>query len=446
MSDASYQSDRSSFRAWGVVVLLTAAYILSFIDRQILGLLITPIKASLSLSDTQIGLLMGPAFAIFYVTLGWPVGWLADRSNRRNIIVAGVTLWSIMTAACGLSRSFGQLFLARIGVGVGEATLTPSVLSLIGDLFPRTRRARATSIYMAGVPLGTGMAYLVGGKVSGALRAAGTIDLPLFGPVEGWQAAFLAVGLPGLVISLAILFIREPKRQSAGPTVSSQAMSIPATLRFIAARWQAYASLSLGMCAITSIAYAAGWNAALFERTWQWRIDQTGFWIGMTYVILGPIGAFTGGLVGDALTRRGHPDGVFRACFVGVGIVVVGASLFPLMPSAELALVFNILAVFGNAFGTGMGSASIVTLAPGPVRAQAAALYLMTINLLGLLLGPTMVGWLADHVYTTPTGVGPAMATVAFGVGIPALLIFWFGRPYYAAEVAKNDAAARSGL
>jgi MFS family permease len=422
-----------------VVALLTVAYVLSFIDRQILGLLITPIKQSLALTDTEIGLLMGPAFAIFYVTLGWPIGWLADRANRRNIIAAGVALWSLMTAACGLSSSFVQLFFARIGVGVGEATLTPSALSLIADLFPRTQRARATALYMAGVPLGTGIAYVVGGKVTGALRAAGTLDLPLLGAVAGWQAAFLAVGLPGLVVALAVLAIREPARHAAerqdAPTTP---LSLIAALGFIARRWRAYAPVALGMCAVTTSTYAGGWNAALFERVWQWRIEQTGLWIGLNYLVFGPLGANAGGAAGDALTRRGAPDGVYRACFIGVGIVVVGATLFPLAPSPVAAVALNAVAVFGTAFASGMGSASIVTLAPGPLRAQAAAIYFAIINLLGLMLGPSLVGWLADHVYTAAGGVGPAMATVSLLIGVPGLLILWAGLRPYAAEVSHG--------
>ena len=293
MSTASATST-SSWRAWGAVALMTLAYILSFVDRQILGLLITPIKSSLQLTDTQLGLLMGPAFAIFYVSLGWPIGWLADRANRRNIIAVGVALWSIMTAMCGMSRSFGSLFLARIGVGVGEATLTPSVLSLIGDMFPKGRRARATAIYMGGVQLGTGLAYLVGGKVSGALSKAGTVDVPVFGHIEGWQAAFLGVGLPGLLVALAIMAIREPVRQKAP---DETALSLWAALGYLGSRWTSYLPVGLGMCAVTTAAYAGGWSAALFQRTWQWDVATMGFWLGLAYIVFGPLGAVAGGMI-----------------------------------------------------------------------------------------------------------------------------------------------------
>lgn len=432
-------SSTSSLRAWCAVALLTLAYILSFIDRQILGLLITPIKGSLQLTDTQLGLLMGPAFAIFYVSLGWPIGWMADRFNRRNIIVAGVALWSIMTALCGLSRSFGQLFLSRIGVGVGEATLTPSALSLIGDMFPKGSRARATAIYMGGVQVGTGLAYLVGGKVSGMLSKAGTVDVPIFGAIEGWQAAFLAVGLPGLLVALAIMGIREPARLKAGDE-PTEALSLWAALRYIGSRWTAYVPVGLGMCAVTTAAYAGGWTAALFQRTWSWPIETMGFWLGVNYLVFGPLGAVVGGMISDAFIARGMSAPTYRACWIGIGFTSVAATLYPLMPSPELALALIACSIFGNAIGTGMGSASMVVMAPGIVRAQAVALYLMTINFLGLLIGPTMVGVLTDHVFTDKAGVGHAMATVQIGVAIPALLIMWAGWKPFVREMKANAA------
>lgn len=441
MSTPSSTSGTSSFatpwRAWGAVALLTLAYILSFIDRQILGLLITPIKSSLQLTDTQIGLLMGPAFAIFYVTLGWPIGWLADRANRRNIIAAGIALWSIMTAFCGLSRSFTQLFFSRIGVGVGEATLTPSVLSLIGDMFPKGSRARATAIYMGGVQVGTGLAYLVGGKVSGALSKAGTVEVPLFGAIEGWQAAFLAVGLPGLIVALAVMFIREPARQKVVGE-ASEAYSLWDALRYFGSRWTSYLPVGLGMCAVTTAAYAGGWSAALFQRTWQWDVATMGAWLGLAYIVFGPLGAVAGGMINDALVARGVNAPTYRTCWMGVAFTSVAATIYPLMPTPELALVFIACSIFGNAVATGMGSASMVVLAPSNLRAQAGALYLMTINFLGLLYGPTMVGVLTDHVYTDVSGVGPAMSTVQIGIAIPALLILWLGLKPFVREMEAN--------
>lgn len=257
--------------AWSVVGMLTLAYVLSFIDRQILGMLITPIKASLHLTDTELGLLMGPAFAFFYVTLGWPIGWMADRINRRNIIATGIALWSLATAACGLSMNFTQLLWSRLMVGVGEAALTPSALSLMADYFAPKSRPRAIAVYSTGIYLGSGIAYLGGGALVGMLQDAGGVTLPVFGAVEGWQAAFLALGIPGVLVALLMLLIREPtRREDTGQ--AGEALTFAESRQYFGQRWTAYLPVCLGMCATTTIAYIAGWNIVWFQRIWDWKI------------------------------------------------------------------------------------------------------------------------------------------------------------------------------
>ncbi|MFQ5635441.1 MAG: MFS transporter, partial [Gammaproteobacteria bacterium] len=199
--------------AWYTVVLLTVAYIFSFIDRYILGLLVEPIKSDLGLSDTQIGLLLGPAFALFYTTMGLPLGWLADRARRTWIIGAGITVWSLATAACGLARSFGQLFAARVSVGVGEASLSPCALSMIADAFPEERRGKPVAFYSATLTLGAGIASLAGASVLAWSKSVPGIELPGVGQVAPWQFAFIAVGLPGIPLAVLMFFLREPVRQ-----------------------------------------------------------------------------------------------------------------------------------------------------------------------------------------------------------------------------------------
>jgi MFS family permease len=203
--------------AWFVVGVLLLAYTLSFIDRMILSLLVGPIRADLGISDTQMSLLMGFAFAIFYSLLGVPLGWLADRGNRKALIVGGVAAWSLMTAVCGLARGYGGLFLARIGVGVGEATLSPAAYSMLGDYFPRERLGRAMAVYSIGVPLGSGVALVAGAFVVRFVTEGAPVPLPLLGALEPWRLAFLIVGLPGLLVAALIaLAIREPARRGPG--------------------------------------------------------------------------------------------------------------------------------------------------------------------------------------------------------------------------------------
>ena len=196
--------------AWYVVCILTIAYMFSFLDRQILALLVEPIRADLNISDTQMSLLQGLAFGIFYTLLGIPIGRLADRRSRRSIIAIGISIWCVMTAACGLAKNFGQLFLARVGIGIGEATLNPSAYSLISDYFPREKRARPMSFYNMGVSLGAGTAMVLGGQIISWVFSQPQPVLPLVGTLFHWQVVFIMVGLPGLLIAFLMVTVREP--------------------------------------------------------------------------------------------------------------------------------------------------------------------------------------------------------------------------------------------
>ena len=278
MSDVQAETIRTeppypnSRYAWYVTTLLLLAYILSFVDRQIMGLLVEPIKADLGLSDGQLGLLLGPAFAVFYVTMGVPIGWLADRKSRRTIIGAAITVWCFLTAACGLSRTFEQLAIARIGVGAGEAVLTPSALPLIADYFPQKTRARAVSLYMSGISLGSGIAYFAGGPLIAVLLTMPPFIIPLYGELLAWQTAFLVVGLPGLLLALLMLTVKEPLRRgliAIKEQSGHQSGELPFkdSMAFLGKRWRAYGSLFFGMSVATLVGYTGLWNAALFQRT-----------------------------------------------------------------------------------------------------------------------------------------------------------------------------------
>ncbi|MBM3515979.1 MAG: MFS transporter [Alphaproteobacteria bacterium] len=421
--------------AWSVVGMLTLAYVLSFIDRQILGMLITPIKASLHLTDTELGLLMGPAFAFFYVTLGWPIGWMADRINRRNIIATGIALWSLATAACGLSMNFTQLLWSRLMVGVGEAALTPSALSLMADYFAPKSRPRAIAVYSTGIYLGSGIAYLGGGALVGMLQDAGGVTLPVFGAVEGWQAAFLALGIPGVLVALLMLLIREPtRREDTGQ--AGEALTFAESRQYFGQRWTAYLPVCLGMCATTTIAYIAGWNIVWFQRIWDWKIQDIGLWIGISYLITGPLGTLSAGWLTGRWLGHGDRGAPFKVCFIGIVIGGIFAGLFPLMPTPELAFVINAITLGAGAFSTAAGATSVVALAPARLRAQASAIYFLIINLIGLSVGPPLVGILTDRVFTGPSGISPALFAVGVGISIPAILIMWAGLRPYAREAA----------
>ncbi|MDX2222868.1 MAG: MFS transporter [Rhodospirillaceae bacterium] len=430
--------------AWTVVVLLLLTYIVSWLDRQILSFIIGPIKASFALNDTQVGLLLGPAFAIFYILLGIPVGWLADRKSRKVIIACGIALWSLMTAASAFARNFTHLFLARIGVGVGESVLTPSALSMISDYFPKEKRARAVSLYMSGISLGTAIGSMLGGWIVGRVTATPEITLPLFGAMESWKATFLIVGLPGLVLAAVMMLVREPYRRDKIALDGSRVAdtTIGQALAYFWQRRSSIGALWVGQTAMTITGYAQFFNPELFRRTWGWGMTEIGFAIGAIFLVCGPGGANFGGWLADRFTKAGDRGGPMRATLIAITLLIPTSIIYPLMPTPELALAGLALSTIGGAMASACGAAATVAVAPNQVRAQATAVYWVIINLAGLFIGPPLVGLLTDQVFGDPAALKYGLAIVPALVGLPCILLQWWGLGHYRAEVARLEAAA----
>lgn len=424
--------------AWCVLALLAAAALMSFVDRFILSLLITPIKDSLHLSDFQIGLLMGPAFAICFAIFGVPIGWLADRANRRTIVAAGIALWSVMTAWCGLAKSFGTLFVARMGVGMGEAALNPCVVSLVSDYFPPTVRARAIGLYMTGAFLGAGSAYIVGGQAVAVIESWPPLTLPIVGTLLSWQVAFLIVAAPAAVLAVLMILVPEPRR-NAEPSESHP--SPLNGLKHVAANLPAYAGVFLGMSGTTAISASSFWSPALFERAWGWPVERSGTVIGLIILATGIPGANIGGWIADRLTRNGRADGPLITCLIGSIAMAPGFSLYPLMPSGEAAAALLCVAFFGLAVATGVSPAAVGAVSPARFKAGIAGLFFMTINLLGLFLGPPTVGLIADAL-PGADGLRLALSSTFAVFGIATIAVLWWGlRPFrrMAESVAEAD-------
>lgn len=421
--------------AWYVVVLLTLAYLVSFVDRQILGLLAEPIKRDLGISDVQMSWLMGLSFALLYVGLGIPIGWLADRRSRKHIIAAGITVWCLMTAACGLAKSYGQLFMARVGVGVGEAALTPPALSLISDYFPRERVGRAIGFYTMGISLGMGVAYIVGGKVIGWVMNAPPLVLPGVGELYAWQSVFLVVGLPGLVLAALMLTVKEPLRR--GRLNQGAALSLGDAARYLIKRWRIYGSLVLGKTVLTIVGYSLFWVPAMFGRTWGWDIPAVGLWFGLVLLIFGPLGTNLGGWLGDFLYQRGLADGMVRTLIVCICILAPTYAIAPLMPSAELALLCYIPATLTSAAATAAGNAALMIVTPNELRAQVSAVALLVISVSGLIIGPTVVAMFTDYYFGDEAALRYSMAIVPALFGALSLAVVLWGRRFYAEEVAR---------
>ncbi|WP_244649935.1 spinster family MFS transporter [Sphingomonas sp. CFBP 13706] len=372
------------------LTLLTLTYFFSYMDRQILAILLERIKADLVLTDTQLGLLSGLVFAIFYATLGIPVARLADRTSRRNIIAVSLTIWSAMTAMCGLAQNFTQLMLFRIGVGIGEAGSSPPSHSIIADLYPPEKRAGAMAVYSLGVVLGAGFGTLIGGVVAHSY---------------GWRVAMMTVGLPGIALAVLVrLFMVEPRRglSDAGPVAAPAPM--PSVAQGFASMWASAPArhLVVGVTLTSMIGYAlTGWGPSFMQRSLGISMLDVSRYIALPGALFGAISALAGGKIADVLAKRHGLHVQSRVVLVMKGLSLPFALAFYLIDVPVIAIgSYFIYLIFANSY-LGPSFALIQHLAPLKTRAMWAAITLLVINLVGLGLGPTMVGWLSDLLKPT---------------------------------------------
>ncbi len=365
-----------------VLGVLVVVYVFNFVDRQILAILLEPIKRDLGVSDTAMGFLTGPAFALFYAFAGVPIARLADASVRRSVIAAGVAVWSLMTAVSGLARSYAFLAAARIGVGVGEAAASPSAHSLISDYFPPARRATALSIYNMGANVGIMLGLWLGGWL---------------GQSVGWRAAFMIVGLPGLAVALLVrVTVREPARGLSEGRAAPDALP---PLREVAGHMLAQRSFR-HICMVASLFSFANYGLSVWGPTFLIRLHgmglgEAGFWMGLVQGVGGAAGTFLGGWLSDRLGRR---DPRWRIWVPGLGgaVAVPLMAFFLLWPDVAPGLVAYAVAIVGLLFFVGTCYSLTQSLAPLRMRAQASALILLSISLIGLGVGPLAVGVLND--------------------------------------------------
>ena len=414
---------------WLVVAILMVAYVFSFVDRQILNLLVGPIRRDLGISDTQMSLLMGFSFAIFYTILGIPLGRLADSQSRRRLIVAGVVVWSLMTALCGLARSYWQLFLFRIGVGVGEATLSPAAYSMIADYFPPERRATAISVYAMGIYLGSGIAFLVGGLVIQFAVAQGAVVLPLVGEIRPWQLVFFVLGGSGIVFSLAFLIVKEPPRLG----VDAHASQVPFG-EVVAHLWKNRCTIlchNLGFAMIAFCSYGtAAWVPTFFIRTFNWKAGEVGIVYGLIVMVFGCLGILFGGWLSDRWLRQGKPDAALRVGILASSVAIAGG-VYLVANTGTLAAILMVPSVFALGMPFGAAPAAILAIVPNQMRGQTAAVYLFIVNLIGLGIGPTAVALVTDYVFANDLALKWSMLIVGSVANLAAIAFLWAGlKPY----------------
>jgi MFS family permease len=434
-SDRSYPSTPW---AWYTVAILLCAYIFSFIDRQILNLLVAPVRRDLGITDTQMSLLIGFSFALFYSVLGLPFGRLADSVNRPRLILVGMFTWSLMTGCCGLISSYGQLFLLRMGVGIGEATLSPAAYSMISDSFPPAKRSVPFSVYTMATYVGGGFAFLFGGLL---LRSFGTREmfhLPLIGVVRPWQTLFLLLGVTGILFVLVLLTLRDPSRKGARvlATVPGkekvERIPLKEVWKYFAQNRITLVALILGMALEALAAYgSSAWVVTFLVRNHHMTASQAGIQFGLAQIFSGALGMLAAGKLVGWLMKRGYRDAYMRVAVFSLAAWFVPGVLFPLLPHTITAVAMIYIATFFLCMPTCLIPAAIQELVPNAMRGQATAVYLLIVNLIGLGIGPTAIALVTDRVFGFDAAVRYSLLIVTVSACVLAELLFLIGLRSY---------------
>jgi MFS family permease len=422
------EKGKSSARyAWYVLLVLTGMYMFSFVDRQILSLLVPFIKRDLGVSDSRIGLLQGLSFALFYTLMGLPIGRLVDTYSRRNVIAVAVVVWSIFTSSCAGTKSYLSLFLTRIGVGVGEAGLSPAAYSLISDYFPKERIGTAISVYYFGLFVGSSLALLVGGITVDALAHIPTISVPIIGAIASWRVTFLIVGLPGLLFALLAFTIREPLRQNLllGDGGKPVKTSFREAFVQMGLRWQSVVGIPVGMIFQSTCNYAlTAWIPVYFPRIHGWTASETGKALALIMIVFACPGMYIGGILSDRWQKRGVVDGPIRVALISAVGIFLFLTPATMVSDARWTLVLLAIGMFLMSLPMGTSVAALQLIFPNQVRGQVAALFLFFLNLGGMTMGPYVPGWLNDYVFYNERMLGTSLSLTIGAASILMLLVF----------------------
>ncbi|MEU6263212.1 spinster family MFS transporter [Saccharopolyspora shandongensis] len=447
MTDELLPEVRKSYRyQWYVVAVCMIAYVFSFVDRQILSLMIEPIKRDLNLTDTQFSLLNGLAFSLLYSFMGLPIALLADKRSRPLIISIGIAFWSVATAISGLSKGFVHMFLARIGVGVGEAALSPAAYSMFSDMFPKNKLGRAYGIYSLGSFIGGAAAFIIGGYVINLLKSVDTVALPLVGEVRAWQLTFLIVGLPGLLLALLVfLTVRDPGRKGLKHTADGgvQKVALRNVFAFLWSHRKTFAMHYLGfsLYALVLLGMMA-WTPAFYIRAFGLTPTEAGYLLGAVVLLANGSGVLFGGWLIDLLAKRGHTDAAMRAGVIGAVGMTVPVIAFTQVGNLWASLVLLAVAMFFASFPMPASTAAMQVLSPNQMRAQVSAMFLLISNLIGLALGTALVALVTDRVFGDEKMVGSSLSIVYGLASVVTVLLLWRGCKHFRHSLSREKLLA----
>ncbi|MDM7955752.1 MFS transporter [Blastomonas sp.] len=378
------------------------AHLVSFVDRFVLSLVMEPLKLDLGISDTELGLLQGTGFVILYVVVAIPLGRMADQVNRRNLIVIGIVLWSIATALCGLADSFGSLFLARLGVGFGEAALVPAAMSLLATYFPKEKLGRAVSLFTTGASLGKSAAMIGGGAVLALLVAKGGLALPVIGQLAPWQGTFVIMALPGFALALVIaLTLREPKRAPVADPLAKPGFG-PAVAHARAHRSAYIPHVAASITVVLLVQTIAAWSATFYVRLFDMTPSQAGLLVGSVILVAGPLGHLSGGWLTDRFARNGAPSPAAPVMTIGLLGAIPAMLVFAFSRDVVTSVVAYGLLNFSLTLGAPASLAGVQMLTPPAMRGVVTSVFLAIVTMVGIGVGPPLVGAITDFVFGDP--------------------------------------------
>lgn len=432
--------DRGSVRDWYLVVVLTLFYILSFVDRGALSLVVGPIRRQFGIDDLQVSLLLGLSFVLLYSLLTIPAGFLADVMTRRKLLAGAIFVWSGMEVMCGVSTNYVQLFSGRLGLGVGEAALPPVAYSMIRDTFSPRQRGRAFSLYHMGPLFGTGLAFAAGGTILELASHGAFVKVPWLGGLKPWQLVLVIPGLIGIPLALLAMTLREPARQASAESLN---VSYKEALRFTMANWRLYFPL-WGAISLFSLAMTGqiAWLPEAISRIWGVPRPSIGHALGLINIVCVPTGLFVVGAIVDRMHARGNHRAPAQLIVVTSVLGAAFTLLMPFMPTLGSAAVAYAAQSLVYASYASLSGALMAQITPGHLMGKLTAIYFMATNLLGLATGPTVVVVVSRVFFSGPEGIGNALvATFAVSTLFGVLLMMWMVR-----ELARGTARGEAAL
>lgn len=398
---------------WYTVAVLTLASTFSIIDRQILNVMIGPVQRDLGgISDFQISLIMGFAFTFMYSILSYPAGWIADRYNRKNLMAVGIFSWSLLTMICGTVSQYWHLFLARMGVGIGEATLGPAANSALADYFPADRLPLAIGIMSAAPFIGQGLANIAGGPLIDYLEKTPNFSLPLVGELYSWQVVFIVVGAPGILVALATWWLREPPRkgklnqEGAGVPLSQVWAFVKTRRAFFFYVFTAY------LCLATQGWSLFSWIVEYYVRNHAWTRSEIGLVYGSIAMTVGIAGSVIGGLWAGSLMAR-REDATLRIVLYGTVVLLVTAPFLTYVKDPWLGIGLMVPVTFCMAMPPGLIMATLQAIAPNELRGQMVAFYLIAVNFLAYTFAPSLPAYISDEIFASRLALGQSISILA---------------------------------